>query len=461
MQRTLLFKILAILGLTILICIPLIFIANTIEERTEFRRAAVNSIAKDSVREQTITGPMLVIRYLDEYDESIEVADGLGKRKEAKVRSVKRNFIVFPNELSIASAIETDRRYRGIHQVLVYAGQHELKGDFVMPVLSELPRANANSRITLGRASVVLGLADVRGIRNIPSINWNGVKSEFKQGTELSALDTGLHADLQAVSLEQPASVAFSMGLGLDGIERQSFVPVGKNNKVSVKSPWPHPQFAGEFLPSARDRTIDETGFSAKWEVSSLSSTAQKQIRDREDGPAHSGSRAALESFSIAFIEPVNVYSLAERATKYGLLFISLTFAAFFMFEIIKRLPIHPVQYLLVGLALVMFFLLLVSLSEHIEFAVAYLIASAACISLLGVYLSYVLRNWRRGVGFAAALTGLYGALYGLLISENNALVLGSILLFAVLAAVMVATRKIDWYNIGKPDEEPARFVAG
>jgi inner membrane protein len=343
----------------------------------------------------------------------------------------------------------------------VYAGQHEFKGDFVMPVLTELPRANANSRIKLGRASVVLGVADVRGIRNIPAINWNGVKFEFKQGSEISALDTGLHADIHPVSLEQPASVAFSMSLGLDGIERQSFVPLGKNNKVSVKSPWPHPQFAGEFLPSARDRTINDSGFAAKWEVLSLSTTVQKQIRDREDVQAQNVPRAGLESFSVAFIEPVNVYSLAERATKYGLLSIALTFAAFFMFEIIKRLPIHPVQYLLVGLALVMFFLLLVSLSEHIDFAVAYLIASAACISLLGFYLSYVLRNWRRGVGFAAALTALYGALYGLLISENNALVLGSILLFAMLAAVMVATRKIDWYNIGKPDEAPARFVAG
>ena len=292
MQRTLLFKILAILGLSILICIPLVIIANTIEERTEFRQAAVDSIAKDSVREQTIAGPMLVIRYTDEYDESITVADGLGKRKENVMRSVKRKVIVFPNELSIASTIETDRRYRGIHQVLVYAGQHELKGDFVMPVLTDLPRANANSRIKLGRASVVLGVADVRGIRNIPAINWNGVKFEFKQGTEIAALDTGLHADLNAVSLEQPASVAFSMSLGLDGIERQSFVPLGKNNKVSVKSPWPHPQFAGEFLPSARDRTINDSGFAAKWEVSSLSTTVQKQIRDREDGPAQGAPRA-------------------------------------------------------------------------------------------------------------------------------------------------------------------------
>ncbi len=450
MQRTLLFKIIAILGLTLLICIPLVMIQNTILERTQFRQAAVDSIASDSVRAQTIAGPVLVIRYTDEYDEEVDVADAQGKRKENVVRSVSRKFLVFPNDLVVGSDIKTSRRYRGIHQVLVYDGQHQLSGNFALPVLNDLPRAKPNSRIRMGRATVVLGLGDVRGIKNIPQIDWNGERVEFQQGTDLAAFDTGLHAALKPMSLEQPASVVFSMKLGLDGIERQSFVPVGKNNKVTVKSDWPHPQFSGDFLPSASERAIDENGFSANWQVSSLSSTAQKQIREMEDNPRTEGPRAQVESFSIGFIEPVNVYSLSERATKYGLLFIALTFAAFFMFEIVKQLPIHPVQYTLVGLALVLFFLLLVSLSEHIAFALAYLTASAACIALIGFYLSFVLRSWTRGVGFAAALTALYGALYGLLISESNALVLGSILLFAMLSAVMVATRKIDWYNIGK-----------
>lgn len=456
MQKTLLFKILAILGLTLLICIPLFMIQNTIAERTQFRRAAVDSIAADSVRAQTIAGPVLVIRYTDEFDEQIEVADGLGKRKENVVRSVRRKFLVFPNDLVMGSDIKTSRRYRGIHQVLVYDGQHAITGNFVLPVLNDLPRASLGSRIRMGQPSVVLGVGDVRGIRNIPQIDWNGEQIEFQQGTDLAAFDTGLHAKLKPMTLEQPASVVFSMKLGLDGIERQSFVAVGKNNKVTVKSDWPHPQFTGHFLPSASDRTVDQNGFSATWQVSSLSTTAQKRIRDQEGSALPSASHPVVESFSIGFIEPVNVYSLAERATKYGLLFIALTFAAFFMFEIVKQLPIHPVQYTLVGLALVLFFLLLVSLSEHVAFVLAYLIASAACIALLGFYLSYVLRSWTRGVTFAMGLTALYGALYGLLISESNALVLGSILLFAMLAAVMVATRKIDWYSIGRPASVPA-----
>ena len=452
MQRTLLFKILAILALTILICIPLAMINSTIAERGQFRAQAVASIAADSVREQTITGPVLVIRYTDDYDEVVKTADGDKIKTETVARSVARVHLVFPNELGINSTIRTDRRYRGIHQVLVYGGQHAIAGDFVLPVMNDLLRASAKSSLRLDQASIALGIGDVRGIHNIPKVDWAGNVIEFEQGTGLTAVASGLHADLPALTLNQAARVKFSFLLGLDGIEQLHFVPVGKSNKVTVKSDWPHPQFSGDFLPSPSERTIDGNGFSATWNISSLSTMAQKQLRAAEDSVAAPNAHAKTDTFSIGFIEPVNVYSLAERATKYGLLFVALTFGAFFVFEIVKRLPIHPVQYLLVGLALVLFFLLLVSLSEHIAFVWAYLAASVGCIVLIGFYLAFVLHNWYRGMGFGVALTLLYGALYGLLMSENNALVLGSLLLFAVLAAVMVATRKVDWYQVGKTE---------
>ena len=450
MQKTLLFKILAIIVLTVLICIPLGIVNHTIMERAQFREQAVASIAADSVREQTISGPILVIRYTDDFDEVVKTEDGAKTKTEIVARSVARTHLVFPNELGIDTSIKTDRRYRGIHQVLVYGGKHFIAGDFVLPLMNELPRASLKSTLRLGQASVALGIGDVRGIRNIPKLDWAGNVIEFEQGTGMTALQSGLHAKLPALALAAPARVKFSFALGLDGIERQHFIPVGKSNKITVKSDWPHPQFSGDFLPSPSDRTINDSGFNATWNISSLSTMAQKQLRAAEGSVTAPEARVATDMFSIGFIEPVNVYSLAERATKYGLLFVALTFAAFFVFEILKRLPIHPVQYLLVGLALVLFFLLLVSLSEHISFAWAYLIASVGCIVLIGFYLSFVLHNWYRGMGFGAALTLLYGALYGLLMSENNALVLGSILLFTVLAAVMVATRKVDWYQLGK-----------
>jgi inner membrane protein len=449
MQRTLLFKLIAILALTLLICIPLALIESTISERSHFREEAVASIAADSVREQTVIGPVILIPYTEQYDE--QVADNGVPR--TVTRTVQRQHMVFPNSLVVNGTIDTERRYRGIHQVLVYSGQHKFSGDFVLPARADLPHAGANSKITVGRASIALGIEDVRGIRNIPKIKWGSQVIEFQQGSGLRSFPGGVHALLDHAAFEQQEAVSFTFDLGLDGIERQHFAPVAKNNEITLKSTWAHPQFGGRFLPLVHGRTITDDGFNATWRISALSTSIQQQLTAMEEkGTPGAVTLAGLDRFSVGFIEPVNVYSLAQRATKYGLLFVALTFAAFFIFEVLKQLPIHPVQYLLVGLALVLFFLLLVGLSEHIAFVLAYALASTGCIVLIGFYLSFVLHDWQRGMGFGVALTMLYGALYGLLMSENNALVMGSILLFAILAAVMVATREVDWYQIGKAD---------
>ncbi|HEX8615245.1 MAG TPA: cell envelope integrity protein CreD [Telluria sp.] len=461
MQKTLLYKILAILALTVLICLPLSMIQHTIRERSDYHAEAVASIAADSVREQSIVGPVMVIPYTDEFDAAVPAETDAAAKPATVRRSVNRVHLVFPNLLTVNGVFNTDYRYRGIHQVLVYSGQHKLAGDFDLPLASSLPRANPLSRITIGRPSIAVGIEDVRGIRNIPSIKWGEQSIEFQQGTGLNALGTGLHADLPELDLTRAQRVKFAFDLGLDGIERQHFSPVAKNNQITLSSAWPHPQYSGRFLPVTKGKIPNDGGFTATWSISALSTSTQQQLRAAVE---HEGSKDAAgarpDRFSVGFIEPVNAYSLAERATKYGLLFVALTFAAFFLFEVLKRLPVHPVQYLLVGLALVLFFLLLVALSERILFLYAYLIASTGCILLLGFYLSFVLRNWMRGMGFGVGLTMLYGTLYGLLISESNALLMGSILLFAVLGAIMVATRKVDWYQIGKTDAQPVEVVS-
>lgn len=459
MQKTLLYKAVIIAVLMGIIGAALMMIQGTISERIDFRHQAVASIAADSVREQTVIGPILVYPYLDEYEEQVaSTADPAGPTRSQKV-ALARRLLVFPGDLRINGHIQTDQRYRGIHKVLVYSGQHAISGDFVMPAENAFPRQTPQSRLTLGAPFVALSIDDVRGIRNIPKMNVGGQLIEFEQGSGLLTLKSGLHAPLGAAGLVPLARFKFSFELGLDGIERQHFAPVGKNNSVRLTSNWPHPQFGGRFLPSAKERRIDARGFQAVWDISSLATDAQNQLQQREGGTERDATAAAMphapwavDEFNVGFIEPINVYTQADRATKYGLLFVALTFAGFLVFEILKRLPIHPVQYLLVGLALVLFFLLLVGLSEHIAFLAAYLIASLACIVLLGFYLAHVLGNWRRGMGFGCALGLLYGALYGLLNSESNALVLGSILLFAILAAIMVATRKVDWYQVGQGD---------
>lgn len=458
MQKTLLIKALIVFGLMLLIGLPLLMIQETIKERMQFRQEAVDSIAADSVREQTIIGPILVIPYVEQYDERVEIAadkdqkSSVPARTQVQRRIMQRRLLVYPNNLQQNGSIETDRRYRGIHQVLVYSGQHAFKGDFTVPSLEQLPRKTMEARIAVGQPFIALSIEDVRGIRNIPKIDWGGRLIEFEQGTDLFAFRSGLHAPLGAMPMASAQQVTFSFDLGLDGIERQHFVPVARNSQISIRSNWPHPQFGGRFLPSPKNRQIDAQGFNVAWNISSLATNAQTQLSsiEGEFKVPDSAPLGQVDRFSVGFIEPINVYTQSDRATKYGLLFVALTFAAFFIFEILKSLPIHPVQYLLVGLALVIFFLLLVGLAEHIAFWMAYVIASAACIALTSFYLTWVLRSAARAIGFGVALTALYGALYGLLNSENNALVLGSILLFAVLAAVMVVTRKVDWYQVEK-----------
>lgn len=451
MQRTLLFKILIIFGLMAVIGIPLAMIQSTISERIAFRQEAVRSIASDSVRQQTIIGPILIIPYTEQYDELITVRDGENQRTKTVSRTFNRKFSIFPNNLKITGSIDTDRRHRGLHEVLVYSGQHAFSGDFVLPKMDAIPLEKPNARITVGQPYLAVSVDDVRGIRNIPQLTWDDKKIEFEQGAGINDFNSGLHAPIAANDFKESAVIPFSFDLGLDGIESLYIAPVGKNNLVTLTSKWPHPQFGGRFLPSPKARRIDDHGFSATWNISSLATSAQQQLSRAE---AHGKTAAAdVDYFGVAFIEPVNVYSQADRAIKYGLLFVALTFAAFFLFELLKKLPIHPVQYALVGLALALFFLLLVSLSEHIAFVHAYLMASGGCIVLIGFYLAHVLRDWKRGFGFGTALTVLYGVLYGLLSSENNALMMGSILLFAVLAAIMVATREVDWYQIGKPTD--------
>jgi inner membrane protein len=213
-----------------------------------------------------------------------------------------------------------------------------------------------------------------------------------------------------------------------------------------MRADWPHPSFVGQFLPQRREVTAE--GFTAHWQSSFFATNYEERLQ------ACLGHRHCLSDsdnpFAVSFINPVDQYLKSERAIKYALLFIALTFAGFFLFEVLKRLAVHPMQYGLVGLALALFYLLLLSLAEHVPFALAYLLAAAACVLLLGIYLSAVLRSAWRGGAFALALGLLYGLLYVLLDAEDYALLMGSLLVFGLLAGVMLLTRRLDWYSLGR-----------
>ena len=444
-------KMLLVLGMTLAILIPLLLIGGIIDERQGYRAEAVNKIARSYAGAQAFSGPVLVVPYEDTWIEQEKDLDGAIKQVR---RRELGQWTFFPNKLDVDGELLPRVRQLGLHKVRVYDWAGRARADFSAAIPAE-PAADPvrNGRVrSIGRPWLSYAFADVRGLR-APKLRLNGAEAAIEDG--LGARDGGgIHARLAipAPGTQLRVNADFSFVLG--GTESLALVPLGKNNRFALHSKWPHPNYGGSFPPSSDD--IGQDGFRAEWQVASVATNAQRQYLAgnvlpavhlaRDDAANEPGGE--INAVQVTLKDPVNVYTQADRATKYGLLFVLLTFVGFFMFELIKQLPIHPVQYGLVGLALAIFFLLLVSLSEHIAFPWAYLIASAACIGLLGFYLSAVLRSVARGLGFAAMLATLYAALYGLLVSEDNALVLGSGLLFVILAAIMVITRKVDWYAL-------------
>jgi inner membrane protein len=422
--------------LTLLLLIQLAMINGTIAERASYRQQAVESVARSSAGAQTLTGPVLVVPY-----EEARVYRGADGQETVSTARTPGRLLVFPEKLTLDGKLIPNKRKLGLHEVRVYELQAKVHATF-RPHLPEATSDPSLRRI-YGTPYLTVSLADVRGLADTPALTINGTPVQMKQGAGPLREDGGLQAPLAALPVGKPVALEVQLDLSLAGTESLALAPIGDSNDIHLVSAWPHPLFAGSFLP--RTRTITDQGFDARWNITALAAASQRQY-------AQGVALAELESLSVDLVEPVNIYTQADRASKYGILFVALTFVGFFLFELVKRLAIHPVQYALVGLALAIFFLLLLSLSEHIAFWLAYLIASVACIGLLGFYLTAVLRSTTRGVGFAGMLTVLYGALYGLLVSEDNALVLGSLLLFAILAALMTLTRRIDWYALGKGD---------
>ena len=433
----------AVIGfLMLLLLIPLSMVREVILERTQNREQATQEVARAHAGTQTLTGPVLHVPYTETFTRTLVVDVAKNTQREETIKE-HRVATVFPATMDTRSRLTTETRWRGIFPVTVYNSRHDSAGRFVWT--SPAPREKGG-QITLGQPWLTMGVSDLRGLLGRPGLALGGTALAFVASPAAANLPLPLAAPVDAALLKSGATLDFTLGMDLAGTRQIGFVPLADENKVTLVSSWPHPSFNGDFLP--RSRTVNAEGFEASWSVPSLSTQAQQQFMNEAKG------RPPLDSFSVSLGDPVDVYRLTERATKYGLMFIVLTFAAFFVLEMVRRWRIHPMQYLMIGAALVLFFLLLLSLSEHMDFLLAYLAGSAACIALLAHYLRHVLGGWRPALGMGGLLVALYGVLYGILVSEDNALMMGSLLLFGVLAAVMVATRKLDWYNVmGSRDE--------
>lgn len=303
-------------------------------------------------------------------------------------------------------------------------------------------RASGCAAATRVNARAAVGVSDVRGIGQLAAHDGSGRVIEFVPGAGMASLAAGVHAQLPTEATH--GRFQLSIDLSLAGTGQLRISPVGRTTHIALASNWRSPSFTGDYLPQKYE--AGARGFSAVWETSFFATNLEELLRGC---PASGACPALLDpQLGVTFAFPVDQYLQTERAIKYALLFILPTFVGFLLYELGRRLALHPIQYALVGAALAMFYLLLLSLAEHVGFTPAYVISASACVALIGIYVCGALRNVRHGLGFTAALASLYALLYVILGAEDYALLAGSALLFGLLAALMILTRRVNWFEL-------------
>jgi inner membrane protein len=440
----LLFTILIGLALTI----PLLSVYLLVYDRNQQSTAARASIVEGWGGEQTLAGPMLAIPY--QHPETTEVDEG-GK-KVKKTENVWTELVLAPERMTLDTAISPQHRHRSIYDAIVYEVAATGEAKFSLPV--DLARQGiAPESLQFERAELRFGLSDPRGLFGTPPhINAGGKALQLQPGHgPKDTQNAGFFAWVDASALRAGALVT-SFDYNFRGNGALAFKPRAGDTDWKVHSSWASPSFKGGFLPSTS--VVNDKGFTAEYRIGNLA--LGQSLIGESDGPVYGGHefgtaggvRAGAE---IQLIQPVDVYDQVNRATKYGFLFVGFTFLVFLMFDLIGGVKISPVEYLLVGVALILFFVLLLAFAEVIGFLLAYLGASAAIIGLIAAYSSAVLKSRHRAMLVGGLLVGLYAVLYVLLSLEAYALLIGGLLLFIALAGVMYVTRKIDWSSPAGP----------
>jgi inner membrane protein len=424
-----------VIGLLVLIMlIPLAMISGVIEDRQLNNQHASEEIMRAWGARQTIGGPVLVLPY------SLERVTQYGERLYTD-----GDAFFLPRDLTIAAELVPETRYRGIHSVPVYTAHTRITGTFGVSDISNLGIDDA--RIDWKRAYLALSITDARPIKNAPEVDINGERIRFEPGgSQVPGIAPQITAPVGEVLSESAwnGELSFTMDLDVSGTDRFAVLPLGDKTSVTMRSSWPSPSFVGGYLPETRQ--VDDEGFTASWRVSSLGRTYPSRWTSADAGVVSFESSA----FGVDLFVPIGIYQLTTRATKYAILFIGLTFVGYFMFEVIAGLRLHPLQYLLVGLANTLFYLLLLSLAEHTGFGVAYLISTLASAGLISGYSLSVLGTRGRAVLMMLILGILYGVLYLTLRAESYAMLAGSIGLWITLGLIMYLTRKIDWFDQGR-----------
>jgi inner membrane protein len=447
MNHRLFFKIGTIFLVALLLLLPVVLIRELVSEREQTRDSVVAEMARSTGYAQTITGPLLVVPYTRKI-RSWSEEQGEPRRLIETEMAGQLSFL--PADFELSGTLQVAERERGIYRARIFDAESRITGAFELQanygITTDLPD------YTFSTPYLVLGISDIRGIGNALELIWNGDRLLFEPGAATPLLAAGVHAALPAPNVQSTRKVSYAIALSLQGTSDFQVTPIGRESRVLLTSNWPHPSFVGEFLP--RERQVNASGFSARWQTSFFATNLENVVNACRDGSP--GDVACLElgnrHFGVSFIDPVDHYLQSDRATKYAFLFIGLTFAACFLLEVLRRLSVHPIQYGLVGSSLAVFFLLLLSLSEHLGFLRAYAISAAACVSLIAYYVAHV-TGAKLGALFGAALGSLYALLYAILSAEDYSLLIGSLLVFAMLGAIMVLTRRVNWALFGQTPE--------
>lgn len=426
------FKVLFIGVLTLLLLIPVSMIEGLIGERMSLYAEARRDVANAWGAEQTIGAPILILPF--QYTQQSVTGPLI----------VTDELYVLPAELDITGDVQVQQRKRGIYEVPVYTTRFAMSGQFAPPSLAELTRDHPDLVPLWDQAAIALPLSDARSVKEPIRLQSGGASTEFHAGgprvTAFGPQLIGSFADLGLGALATPRP--FSLDIVLGGTGAVRFLPLGDVTRVRISSNWPSPKFLGAYLPDQRE--VTDAGFSATWRVLALGRGFASTWRRLE--PAPTGTAAS--SFGADLIIPIGVHEATMRAAKYAVLFIGLTFIAYFMFEVFSALRLHVLQYLLIGLANCVFYLLLLALAEQIPFILAYAASALASSALISLYSSAVLGSMRRALPIATLLASLYGYLYITLRAEDLALTFGALGLFAVLAAFMYLTRRVDWHAV-------------
>ncbi len=421
--RSVTFKLIVVGILILLMLIPISLINNLLKERKQRARDAIKEISEKWAGSQTIQGPILAVPYLSTF---------INKDKE--VKSIKKYAYVFPETNIITGHLHSKILSRGIFDAVVYNSDLEISGQFdLQTVLKKLE----TDKVLLNECELWYSVSDLKGISAIPVILWDGKKHHSESFYSIENNLKGFKTTLVPLS-DKKLTFDYRITLQLKGSQEIAITPLAKVTQAEIDGDWHSPSFYGTFLPT--DRAVGKEDFNAKWQVLEF---------NRPFSPVYYGAFPKVDGydFGVNLYVPVDQYQKSERTNKYALLIILLTFVALFLTEIILKIRIHPIQYLLIGCALAIYYSLLLSISEHWGYSVAYLIASLATVSLIALYSKALFNGWKYTAILATSLLSFYSFIWIIVDNEEFALLIGTIGLFVVLAAIMYLSRAIKWYS--------------